>query len=430
MCIVQDDSIDWESHVAHMGIIYENAHLVIAAGSSPDSNTSFLHAPNRPAARSVRRVVHNGQSSIVSCRALRATGIHDNYQGMYGDRDPLDERAWTLQERLLATRVVMFSSTEVQWVCKTHRMCEAGHTDSQQNDLSLDSVFDATDAFAVWHRVVNEYSRRRLTFASDKLPALAGIASKLSSISGSRYLAGLWRDNLIRDLCWERHLWEIVPWTPTDEWRAPSFSWVSVQGNVLYNDEGISGGHGTYLTDVLESSCAPLSAANPFGAVVGGFVRLHGPLREARIHTHPYAAPKYIWSHILHIVSSPWKIELRADVPLRSCPSPWRGAPDQGMDESPKDTALRASSGESTPLNGARAWLLIVGFWNQQVDNHDMWISCIVLGESARQHGAYERLGFVNTHWPPWGSKFPHVQYLDLISFVFGEDERTELTIV
>ena len=80
-----------------------------------------------------------------------------------------------------------------------------------------------------------EYSKRLLTYQYDKLPALAGIASKIGALTGSEYIAGLWKKNLFKDMLWERHLFEGVKWEATSVWRAPSFSWASVQGNVLYN---------------------------------------------------------------------------------------------------------------------------------------------------------------------------------------------------
>jgi hypothetical protein len=439
LCIVQDDTSDWEIHVAEMGVIYRHAHLVIAAGSSSHSNESFLATPDRPCPLGLD-FAHNGESGRVFCRKFQGAGIHENYEGMYGGCDPLDLRGWTLQERILATRVVIFSSTELQWVCKGSRTCEANHGDTNQQDLTVYGLTNATDTYAFWHRLVKEYSRRHLSYASDKLAALAGVASiaatLINALDGS-YLAGLWKGNLLHDLCWERHLWEIVPWRATKEWRAPTFSWASVEGNVLYNDEGISGGGGVYLTEILDSKCRASSRSNPFGAVVDGFVRLRGPVKACRIQVHPRASPGFIWSHVVHVLGSPWKVEFRADVPLaRSAALRHPGSKEHAFKDEPSFTAVRGrADGDDPPLlEGDSAWMLLVGFWHQKyksrAEKTDMWISCIILGRSPRQAGAFERLGFVNTHWPPWGSKFPHASYLDLIPFIFGEESKTELVMV
>jgi hypothetical protein len=41
-----------------------------------------------------------------------------------------------------------------------------------------------------------------MTFPEDRLPALARIASQLQNTFGNQYLAGLWREYLIRQLGW------------------------------------------------------------------------------------------------------------------------------------------------------------------------------------------------------------------------------------
>ncbi|KAM7185632.1 HET domain containing protein [Naviculisporaceae sp. PSN 640] len=449
LCIVQDDVKDWELHVAEMGIIYRHAHLVIAAGSSSSSNEPFLsNRPGRPASVGLD-FAPNGEDSSgrVFCRLVQGTGMHENYE-----------------ERILATRVVIFSSTELQWICKGSQVCEAGHhqtnagQQSSDQSLSVYGLTSAPETYAFWHRLVKEFSRRHLSYPSDKLPALAGIASIVAALlhsdengeeapdsqSGSHYMAGLWKDNLFHDLCWERHMWEIVPWRATHKWRAPSFSWASVEGNVLYNDEGLSGGGKdvVYLSEVLDAGCTTISSANPFGGVVDGYVRLRGPLKACRIQVHPLASPGFIWSHRLHVVGTPWKVEFRSDVPLARARA---AAPplSSGQDNEPEYTAVRAkpppeSDDDANPQleleGGESAWLLLMGFWHQKyqsrVEDSDMWISCIILGRSTRVPGAFERLGFVNTHWPPWGSKFPHKEYLDLIPFIWGEEGKEEIRIV
>jgi hypothetical protein len=79
------------------------------------------------------------------------------------------------------------------------------------------------------------YSSRHLTYPEDKLPAIAGIAQKIHEITASNYAGGLWRDNIIRNMTWERALepndWEPM-WCIPEKYGAPSFSWASVDGRV------------------------------------------------------------------------------------------------------------------------------------------------------------------------------------------------------
>jgi hypothetical protein len=56
--------------------------------------------------------------------------------------------------------------------------------------------------YHIWYEAVSKCSDRRLTFTLDKLPALAGIASRVHDITKDDYLAGHWRRELERSLLW------------------------------------------------------------------------------------------------------------------------------------------------------------------------------------------------------------------------------------
>jgi hypothetical protein len=49
--------------------------------------------------------------------------------------------------------------------------------------------------WGMWDELVRLYSLRKLTYITDKLPALSGVASRVHQLTQSRYLAGLWEDN-------------------------------------------------------------------------------------------------------------------------------------------------------------------------------------------------------------------------------------------
>lgn len=435
LCIIQGDGEDWAEQSAQMAQIYENAYLVIAAGSSEDSGQSFLSIPSRSEAQSVS-IAQNSDSASVFTRRIPATGMHETYEGFYSNLDPLDKRAWTLQERTLATRLVNYSSTELQWMCKTHTTCEGGHRDRPQHHSSVHSIASRSRAYAFWQETVTEFSQRHLTYAEDKLPALAGVASKIVEATGDEYLAGLWKGNLAWDLCWERHMWEIVPWRATEKWRAPSFSWASVEGNVYYHPDTSSGRGGTCHVEIINANCTPKTRSNPFGEVIDEYeyLRLRAPVKEGRIHTHPDAGNGFIWSHELWVNGTYWPIPFRADVPLAHHHVARSSHDHRPATESDnyEDTAVRAPHSNGTFLNGERAWLLIVGFWHEKDERTGglgkIWFSCIILGR--RTPDAFERLGFVNTGSPEIYTQWSREDYRPLLSFLCGGRDKTELTIV
>ncbi len=73
-----------------------------------------------------------------------------------------------------------------------------------------------------------EYTRCRLTFPSDKLPALSGLASIFKRNTGYTYLAGLWEEDFINGLLWFAPMEQGQPVEGSVyTYRGPSWSWVS-----------------------------------------------------------------------------------------------------------------------------------------------------------------------------------------------------------
>lgn len=51
--------------------------------------------------------------------------------------------------------------------------------------------------------LVEGYSTRQLSKKSDTFPGLSGLASEFSFLLDDQYVAGLWRNDLLRGLCWK-----------------------------------------------------------------------------------------------------------------------------------------------------------------------------------------------------------------------------------
>lgn len=95
-----------------------------------------------------------------------------------------------------------------------------------------------------WGDVVEMYSRLKLTFVSDKLPAISGVAKRMmekyqemvmdddDDQEDEEYHAGLWKSTFFKDLCWEyvplpQHSTEGSEHDYHPEYTAPSWSWAS-----------------------------------------------------------------------------------------------------------------------------------------------------------------------------------------------------------
>jgi len=87
---------------------------------------------------------------------------------------PLAKRAWALQERLLARRTLHFSRTEIFWECKNKLACESFPYEIP-GQLFRKTNFKKTKELD-WHCILRYYTAAKLTYGSDKLVALSGIA--------------------------------------------------------------------------------------------------------------------------------------------------------------------------------------------------------------------------------------------------------------
>ena len=119
-----------------------------------------------------------------------------------------------------------------------------------------------------------------LTFKTDKLPALSGLAHEYQKTLRDRYLAGLWEIDLPAALCWS---------TVRNRQRLPkayaeyiaSWIWASVDGHVRF----ISDRPWDYETlpgcEVKSVQVAPLGK-DPMGRVRSGRLVISAPMRRAR----------------------------------------------------------------------------------------------------------------------------------------------------
>ncbi len=129
-----------------------------------------------------------------------------------------------------------------------------------------------------WRQVLGCYGYRGLSNASDKLPAIFRVAEAFMSRLGDEYLAGLWRKDLIRGLLWFnlRNFWQC---SLPAEYRAPSWSWASVDCSILHNDMA----NERVYAEIIEEGCK-LKGPELTGEVADGWITISGPLTRSWVH--------------------------------------------------------------------------------------------------------------------------------------------------
>ena len=129
---------------------------------------------------------------------------------------------------------------------------------------------------------VDMYFKTNLTFRTkDKLVAISGVAKRLG-LPKDEYRAGLWKPGLAKQLQWVVATKASRPQgCRGSEYRAPSWSWASIDGPVITG----SPRHSNYddvCVDILDEVGVPLGSYLT-GRVAGGSIRLEGMLARARL---------------------------------------------------------------------------------------------------------------------------------------------------
>lgn len=128
-----------------------------------------------------------------------------------------------------------------------------------------------------WASVIRSYSSGNLTYPSDKLVAISGIANEMTRKKIAKpedYVCGFWRSCLLEHLLWYVQLGNIKAKT---EFHEPSWSWVSVDGEVGFS-EGDSGSR-KYLVELMDVKVETI-CQDPFGQVKDGCIRLRCNLKK------------------------------------------------------------------------------------------------------------------------------------------------------
>ncbi|GAB1317117.1 hypothetical protein MFIFM68171_07327 [Madurella fahalii] len=257
LCIVQDDPRDWRAESAKMAQVYSGAYFNLAASALRNSSGTMFRDRTIYVDHAWDLVEHPMDTYEMTdfpnsgCKVSVRRSFDRPHHSVYGlswysrQQDPLLNRAWVFQERILSRRTIHFGTSEIMWECRSCYHCECGMIapttaltsatptatpmeDITVEDLALSDNYLANqpslgdisvprkavlskicsagvstiDVFNFWMQTVSEYSLLDLTWESDRLVALGGIARKVQQAMGFTYLAGIWLEDLPRSLLW------------------------------------------------------------------------------------------------------------------------------------------------------------------------------------------------------------------------------------
>jgi len=242
LCILQDSPADKEVEISRMPLYYGRNTVTISAASSSHCGEGILHEGSvefEAGPFQINFSTPSGVGTVQLCLSKQPKP------------EPIEQRAWTLQESILSRRVLVFASDQIYWHChQGQRQCN--DPPAKENTMEPSEEF-ATAAAGVatyttkwlvgpharvpgnWDAVAHRYTKRSLSSENDKLLAVSALAAYVFDLRAKQepslaYLAGLF---VATDNMWswiEQLLWSSIPRraTRSQTYRAPSWSWASL----------------------------------------------------------------------------------------------------------------------------------------------------------------------------------------------------------
>jgi hypothetical protein len=265
LCIIQDDADDWAIESSAMAAIYRQAHLVLAATRCKADRNGFLGLRESWTTVGIPHPVPNPGADEPPADAVLELSLlpreHRTWRSGVDPMadEPLNDRAWCLQERSLARRTLHYATHAMYWECQSARATELGVSDTfpePHQSSHLSSIWQTSNSSSSvfsrpirtptleqqgvndlgWYTMLEDYTRRSITKDTDRLPALSGLSRLAQDARSDAYLAGIWQSSLLEGLMWcSVSPLKMLRLPPADaSYIAPSWSWASVIGPVSF----------------------------------------------------------------------------------------------------------------------------------------------------------------------------------------------------
>jgi hypothetical protein len=191
LCIIQDSDEDWQAEAAKMMNVYRNAYVTIAANTGGNANSGLCIDRNVLESRPYEMKFQEANGK----QLIRYRWIHPPRMPwkMVVKSGNLQKRGWTLQETSMAVRTIYYDENGLFWQCREGIRQERvpSYLIRANDPLVPRRIFDSyaddpMNIFTMWGDIVQEYTARNLTYESDKLFALAGMASAVAAYIKSR----------------------------------------------------------------------------------------------------------------------------------------------------------------------------------------------------------------------------------------------------
>lgn len=249
LCIKQDDLGDLDLQTSWMDLIYSSAVLTIIVACGEDSNAGLSGLSGTPRDITTHRIRLSPDGfGLTTIAALSNT-----------DQLPLstwNKRGWTFQERLLSRRALVFTPSQVYWLCESATWDEETILEPDVPSVwllpqALGCNDEWDDGFPKFSKMalgvyVAQYNVREFTFAEDVFPAFLGIVRRCEALNEESICWGLMTHRFDQELVWKsgksrREMslpvvfeGEVVRYVPHPSWSW--LGWSGFIGSNLHNE--------------------------------------------------------------------------------------------------------------------------------------------------------------------------------------------------
>ncbi|KAK3950864.1 heterokaryon incompatibility protein-domain-containing protein [Pseudoneurospora amorphoporcata] len=273
LCIIQSGpkaKEDWQREGLTMSDVYGHSRCNITALGTGGNDGCYT--PRNPLQTSPCLIKKcDDKSTVYAVNSLLENTFTENVE-----RSPLFKRGWVFQESVLSSRAVYFGAPQLFWECRRQAFAESWpfktdtprvrqrlteptlraigdapfssktvfealcngeeqqmEEDTQEEDDRAKHLIEHTfPSFLAWEKIAKTFIGTSLTFTSDRLFAMAGIARAIEHFRSFTYVTGIWRELYPLDLLWRftRELGarnNIISGS-----NAPSWSWAAKELDV------------------------------------------------------------------------------------------------------------------------------------------------------------------------------------------------------
>jgi hypothetical protein len=305
LCIIQDDPKDWAAEAEHMDKVYSNATLTITADRGEGSSSGIFGSQS--IGNAPQELKLNGRPIYVNNNTVREHPRGVTTEPISDESEPINRRAWTMQEATLSKRTLRYPGPEMLWSCSSFFACACRRDEPQSEIVNRTRLYQYSEKESVyrsserrpqvleedlrrkWHATISSFTQRSVRYEGDQLPALAGMAKlfqlRFEKTLGRRdlYIAGMWEGALHWELLWQTfdstncariHESRMASARPR-QWRAPSWSWASISGSVKFEYRGPE----FFDAEIMHIDVHPLRKNSPYGQLrEGASLTLRGPI--------------------------------------------------------------------------------------------------------------------------------------------------------